>query len=111
MANDVLTIQSTRPLVDERWRLLAWLIVLNVADLVTTMLVLLGGGREHNPVMQPFVEEWWSSVLIKATVLGIIFLLLVRCCELSSTTRLALVAANLWYLGVLVWNLVILTML
>lgn len=111
MASEVLTATALQPRLDERWRLLAWLIVLNVADLVTTMMVILGGGREHNPVMQPFVEEWWSSVLVKAAVLAIIFGLLVRCRAMSPTIRAGLIGANLWYLGVLVWNLAILTML
>src|SRR4051794_13535732 len=53
----------------ERRMGLRLLIALNLADVVTTAIFLMAGGREANPVLAPIVNRWWLLVLVKVIVL------------------------------------------
>lgn len=85
--------------------LLAWLIALNIADLFTTKAVLDRGGRESNPIMQPLVDELWQAATVKGLCLAVVCILVLRCQHLRRVS-VALGVVNLWYVGVVGWNLV-----
>ncbi len=93
---------------DPRWPLYGGLVVLNLFDVITTALVLDGGGNERNPFVQPVVENIWMIGLLKALVLVLVAVLLTRC-EGSRIARLSLAATAGWYLAVVSWNLAVLT--
>jgi uncharacterized protein DUF5658 len=95
---------------DQRWTLFAGLAVLNVLDLISTMIVLNRGGDERNPFVQPFVESIWQIGLLKASVLVLIATLLTRCGE-SRLAGFALAGTTGWYLAVVSWNVVVLTII
>lgn len=95
---------------DARWSLFVGLLVLNVLDLITTMLVLDRGGEERNPFVQPLVENMWHVGLLKAAVLVIVATLLTRC-EGSRIAELSLAGTTGWYLAVVCWNVAVLTIL
>jgi hypothetical protein len=80
------------------------LVGLNLADLVTTRLVLDRGGTEANPVLEPIIHSMAHASLLKALCLAIVGLLLVRT---GRTVRVAavLLAVNAWYTFVVLWNL------
>jgi hypothetical protein len=80
------------------------LVGLNLADLVTTRLVLDRGGTEANPVLEPIIHSMEHASLLKALCLAIVGLLLVRT---GRTVRVAavLLAVNAWYTFVVLWNL------
>jgi Domain of unknown function (DUF5658) len=81
--------------------------VLNVADLITTRLVLDRGGDEGNPFMEPFAHSLATSVLLKALCLAAVVGLVSR---LTPSVRIvrALVFVNVWYAFVVGWNAVVL---
>jgi hypothetical protein len=87
--------------------LVAVLSALNLADLVTTRLVLDRGGDEGNPVMRPFVEGMWGAALLKLTCLALIALLARRCLG-SQRVRWGLVLVVGWYIAVVAWNVAVL---
>jgi hypothetical protein len=87
-------------------RLFFWAVVLNIADLLTTYLVIRAGGIESNPVMEPLVGGVWGAVAVKALCLLVVGLL-VRDTH-SRRVRNALVGVDAWYAVVVVWNLSIL---
>jgi hypothetical protein len=101
------------PVVRPRWWrqptvvLVAVLAVLNLADLVTTRMVLDRGGSEGNPVMRPFVDGMWGAALIKFACLALIATLAARCLG-SVKVRRGLVLVDTWYLVVVAWNLAVL---
>lgn len=95
---------------DSTWALFAALGVLNVVDLVTTALVLDRGGAERNPFVQPIVHNLWHVALLKAVMLVIVATLLTRC-RGSRVAGLALAGTTGWYLAVVCWNVVVLTLL
>ena len=84
--------------------LFALLVGLNLADLVTTRLVLDRGGTEANPVLEPIIHSMAHASVLKALCLAIVGLLLVRT---GRTVRVAavLLAVNAWYTFVVLWNL------
>jgi hypothetical protein len=101
------------PVVRPRWWrhptvvLVAVLAVLNLADLVTTRMVLDRGGAESNPVMRPFVDGMWGAVAIKVACLALIAVLATRCLG-SVKVRRGLMLVDGWYLFVVAWNLAVL---
>lgn len=99
-----------RVAIDQRWVLFAALVVLNVADVITTALVLASGGVESNPFVQPIVHDMASVSLLKAAVLGIVGCLLVRCRD-SRIAELALTLTTGWYLAVVGWNVAVLALI
>lgn len=92
---------------DERARLFIALVVLNVLDIITTVLVLDRGGVERNPFVEPIVHDIMAVSVLKAVVLGIVGFLLVRC-RPSWRVDVALTAATGWYLAVVMWNTAVL---
>jgi hypothetical protein len=89
--------------------LLAVLIALNIADLVSTHLVLGRGGSEGNPLVAPLIDGLWAAALVKGLVLVVIAVLALR--STSSRMRIVLGAVDLWYLAVVCWNFHLLTRL
>jgi hypothetical protein len=85
-------------------RLVAILAILNLADLVTTRLVLDRGGAEGNPVMRPFVNEVWDAALLKGSCVVLIAALVSRC-STSLRVRVGLALVVAWYAVVVTWNL------
>ena len=97
-------------LADPRWPLFVLLTVLNLADLITTVMVLDRGGAERNPFVQPIVDNMWLVGLLKAIVLVLVATLLTRC-RGSRIAELALTGTTGWYLAVVCWNVAVLTIL
>lgn len=87
--------------------LLAWLVALNLADLITTRAVLDAGGAESNPVMQPFVHNIVSAGCVKAFFILVIVALVFRTKRLERMLPL-LGLVDLWYFFVVIWNLTVL---
>jgi hypothetical protein len=83
--------------------LLAWLIGLNIADLVTTRAVLDRGGRESNPFMQGIIDSAMHTWLVKGACLVVVVALVLRS-RLPQRVAPALGAVNLWYAVVVAWN-------
>ncbi len=104
----VITIRRTFD--DQRWSLYLGLVVLNVIDVITTFLIIGRGGVEGNPFVKPLIDGAWQVSLLKAAVLIIIGLLLMRC-EQSRISNIALTGATGWYLAVVVWNLLVLAVI
>ena len=101
-------IESARA--DTRWAMFIGLAVLNLADVITTAMVLDRGGSERNPFVQPFVDNMWQVGLMKAAVLVLIGALLTRCRD-SRIAEFSLAATTGWYLAVVMWNIAVLTIL
>lgn len=99
-----------RAAVDQRWLLFAALVVLNVADVITTELVLARGGIETNPFIEPIVDDMVTVSLLKGMVLAIVGLLLLRCRD-SRVVELALTLTTGWYIAVVGWNLTVLAVI
>jgi hypothetical protein len=95
---------------DNRWSLYSVLIALNVFDLVTTAAVIDHGGSERNPLVQPIIDGIWMVALVKGLVLIVVAILLTRCRE-SRIADLALAGTTGWYIAVVIWNLVVLSLL
>jgi hypothetical protein len=93
------------------WRqtlvLVGLLAVLNLADLLTTRLVLSRGGSEGNPVMAPLVEGMWGAAVLKLACVGLIAMLAQRCLG-SVRARCGLLVVVAWYAAVVSWNVVVL---
>lgn len=96
-----------RALADRSFRLWA-LVTLNALDLLTTAAVLALGGTESNPAMQGVVEHWWKPIVVKAVVLALMWAVVVRTPPRSRVTTLVLVAAWVFYAGVVGWNTLLL---
>ena len=84
--------------------LLAWLIGLNISDLITTRAVLLRGGVESNPVMSAIVDSTAHASFVKCLCLAIVVALASRT-RFPGRVAWTLGAVNLWYALVVGWNL------
>ena len=87
--------------------LLAWLIGLNISDLITTRAVLLRGGAESNPVMSAIVDSTAHASFVKCACLAIVVALALRT-RFPGRVVWTLGAVNLWYAFVVGWNLKVL---
>ncbi len=103
-------ITTRRTFDDQRWSLFLGLVVLNVVDVITTFVIIGRGGVEGNPFVKPLIDGVWQVSLLKAVVLAIIGLLLMRC-EQSRISNIALSGATGWYLAVVFWNLLVLAVI
>ncbi len=92
---------------DQKWVVFTGLVVLNIMDVATTMLVLSRGGVEGNPFIRPLTGVVWQVSLLKAVVLAMIGVFLARSHQ-SRIGELALAATTGWYLAVVMWNLSVL---
>lgn len=92
---------------DNRWSVLAALVVLNALDVISTVAVLAAGGTENNPLMRPLIEGVWPAVLVKTAVLVTIAWLLARCRD-SRRIEIMMACATGWYIAVVAWNLAVL---
>ena len=84
--------------------LLAWLIGLNIADLITTRAVLGRGGRESNPLMQGVIDSTMQASLVKFACIVAVVALVLRT-RFPHRVAWSLGAVNLWYALVVGWNL------
>jgi hypothetical protein len=87
--------------------LLAWLIALNIADLITTRAVLLRGGAESNPFMQTVIDSFVRASLVKGACLALVVALAMRT-RRPARAALTLGVVNVWYAVVVVWNCAVL---
>lgn len=92
---------------DRSFRMWA-LLTLNMLDLLTTAVVLALGGTEANPAMQGAVERWWAPIVIKAVVLGLMWLVVLRTPVTSRLADIGLALAWVFYAGVVLWNTLLL---
>jgi hypothetical protein len=92
----------------ESWRvchsLLAWLIGLNIADLITTRVVLARGGTESNPLMQGVIDSTMQASMIKFACIVVVVALVLRT-RFPHRVAWSLGAVDLWYALVVGWNL------
>ena len=86
---------------------MAWLIGLNIADLLTTRAVLARGGAESNPVMQGFIDNAVHASLVKSLCLVMVVALVLRS-RFPARVAWSLGAVNVWYALVVAWNFVVL---
>jgi hypothetical protein len=95
----------------EAWQvchsLLAWLIGLNIGDLITTRAVLARGGTESNPLMQGVVDNTMQASLLKFVCLVAVVALVMRT-RFPERVAWTLGAVNIWYALVVGWNLAVL---
>jgi hypothetical protein len=95
---------------DGRWALVLLLVALNVADVVTTKLVLAAGGTEGNPLMASVVTDGWAGPLgMKLLVCAAIAACVARCPRESKMVPTALTVVTGIYVAIIGWNLAILT--
>ena len=87
--------------------LLAWLIGLNISDLITTRAVLLRGGAESNPLMSSIVDNAAHASFVKCLCLAIVVALALRT-RFPGRVAWILGVVNVWYAGVVGWNLTML---
>ena len=87
--------------------LLAWLIGLNISDLITTRAVLVRGGVESNPLMSAIVDNTAHASFVKCLCLAIIVALALRT-RFPGRVAWTLGAVNLWYALVVGWNMTVL---
>lgn len=81
------------------------LIVLNLADVLTTRAVLASGGIEANPLMVGLMQGLAAPLLLKTAVAGVAGLLLLCCPPASRRAERATATVVGIYLAVVVWNL------
>ena len=74
--------------------LLLW--ILNGLDVLTTRLVIEGGGVEANPLVAPFADSTWQLAAVKVAVLAPFTLL--------KPPRWSVVTLSVWYALVVGWN-------
>jgi hypothetical protein len=86
---------------------LAWLIGLNIGDLITTRAVLARGGAESNPLMQGVIDSTMQASLLKCVCLMAVVALVLRT-RFPERVAWTLGAVNVWYSLVVVWNLAVL---
>ena len=84
--------------------LLAWLIGLNIADIITTRAVLGRGGSESNPLMQGVIDSTMQASLVKLLCLALVVTLVLRS-RYPLRVAWTLGAVNIWYALVVAWNL------
>jgi hypothetical protein len=84
--------------------LLAWLVALNIADLITTREVLARGGSESNPLMQGVIDNMMHASLVKFACIAVVVALVLRT-RFTHRVAWSLGAVNLWYALVVGWNL------
>jgi hypothetical protein len=87
--------------------LLAWLIGLNIADLITTRAVLSRGGMESNPLMQGVIDSTLQASMVKFACIVAVVALVLRT-RFPHRVAWSLGAVNLWYALVVGWNLSVL---
>jgi hypothetical protein len=86
---------------------LAWLVGLNIADLITTRAVLGRGGAESNPLMQGVIDSTMQASLVKCVCLMIVVALVLRT-RFPERVAWTLGAVNVWYAFVVLWNMAVL---
>ena len=84
--------------------LLAWLIGLNIGDLITTRAVLGRGGAESNPLMRGLVDSAAHASFVKCLCLAAVVALALRT-RFPGRVAWTLGAINIWYAVVVGWNL------
>ncbi len=84
--------------------LLAWLIGLNIADLITTRAVLDRGGTESNPLMQGVIDNMLHASMVKLACMVAVVALVLRT-QFPQRVAWSLGAVNIWYAVVVAWNL------
>jgi len=110
MTSSTAVVANRRVVADQRWAVFIGLVVLNAVDVLTTVLVLGRGGVEGNPFIRPMIDGVWQVSMLKAAILVIVGLLLTRS-RGSRIAEFALTATTGWYLAVVAWNLVVLSMI
>lgn len=99
--------QVERIVSDRTFRMIA-LVALNALDVLTTTVVLSLGGTESNPAMRGIVEHWWGPIMVKALVLAVMWIVVLRAPVRSHISNVGLTAAWMFYGGVVIWNTVLL---
>lgn len=88
--------------------LLAYLIGLNVSDLITTHAVLRRGGAEANPFMRGVVDDMLHATAVKCVALAILVMLVLRT-HVPARAAWTLGVVAVWYAVVVGWNLSLLS--
>lgn len=96
--------------VRRRW-LAAWLVVLNVADVLLTKAVLHQGGVEANPVMAGLMGGLAAPLGLKMLIAGLAGVLLLLCPPDARVGERAVTAVVALYSFIVVWNVAVLALL
>jgi hypothetical protein len=94
-----------------RIRGLGALVLLNLADLVTTVWFLALGGEEGNPVLESVIQNWWLVMIIKALVMACIGRWVLAASPRSREAKWMVDLAIAYYTMIVTWNLYIITQL
>jgi hypothetical protein len=94
---------------DGRFALVLLLAMLNVADVITTHLVLGSGGVEGNPIMASLVSDGWVGPLaVKLSTCAFIAVIVAQCPTRSSLVTAGLTVVTGIYFAIIAWNLAVL---
>jgi hypothetical protein len=86
--------------------LTAYLIGLNISDLITTRAVLRRGGGEANPFMRGLVDDMLHASAVKCVILTTVVALVLRS-RFPARAAWTLGLVTTWYAIVVGWNLAI----
>jgi hypothetical protein len=102
----VTTAPRVAPSFDAQARVLfALLLVLNLADVITTRIGLDRGAVEQNPVMSGFVDTLAGALLAKAVLMGIATAVLFMAARRGRRVNGVLWFTNVWYIAIIAWNI------
>lgn len=87
-----------------RLQLAAWLVVLNLADVLLTRAVLDRGGIEVNPLMRGLMAGLAGPLGVKLAVSGIAGALLLACPPRSKLAEPAVLTLVGLYVAIVIWN-------
>ena len=88
----------------ERVRGLGVLAFLNVADVVTTSIFLRLGAAEGNPALAPVAMRWWLLLLIKGIIMATVAKFVLAAPARSTLARRMVLAAIVYFVAVVGWN-------
>ena len=112
MSGATVALQMTDSTVSiRRLSLATCVVLLNVADVISTKAVLARGGIEGNPVMSDLMTGFAAPLGLKMMVAGVVGLLLMMCPPESRFAERAVTTVVGIYTAVVVWNMAILGLL
>jgi hypothetical protein len=88
------------------YTLTAYLIGLNISDLITTRAVLRRGGGEANPLMRGVVDDMLHASAVKCVILATVVALVLRS-RFPARAAWTLGLVTIWYAVVVGWNFAI----
>lgn len=88
-----------------RIRGLGALVLLNLADLVTTVWFLALDGKEANPALAPVIHRWWLVLILKSLVIACIGRRVLTAVPRSMEAKFLMSLSLAYYTLVVSWNI------